>query len=138
MNPAKLRAEDVKGTFLRMGVNPIELLCKIAKSRSKTPVPEHVLKALTELCRYYAPRLSTQAITGRIDSHIQFTEAVQQIMVSADEDTIHALEAVSLKLDALAQGQRRADAPEQADRVIDITPQLLPAPEAEDESESEE
>jgi len=73
VSPAKLRVEDVKQTFIRMGVNPIELLCKIAKS--KKPVPEHKLKALAELCRYYAPRLSTQAIIGRIDGNLQINRS---------------------------------------------------------------
>ena len=122
-SPAKMRAEDVKQTFLRMGVNPIEMLCKIA--RSKKPVPEHKLKALAELCRYYAPRLSTQAITGRIDSNLQVTAAIQEIMLAADPATIKALESVSLKLDSMT---RRAP----HTKVIDVEPLALPEPEDEE------
>jgi len=124
-NPAKMRAEDVKATFLRMGVNPIELLCKIAKSRSKKPVPEHKLKALAELCRYYAPRLSTQAITGRIDGDFQFTAALQEIMLTADPATIKALETVSLKLDSMTRHTPHVE-------VIDVEPLALSEPSASD------
>jgi hypothetical protein len=110
LSHAKMQVEDVKQTFLRMGVNPIERLCRVAKS--KKPVPDHVIKALTELCRYYAPRLSTQNINGRIDGELQVA-TIREILLTADDETQQVLEALSLKLSAADLERRRPD-------IIDI------------------
>lgn len=97
---AKLRTMEVRQTFLDAKCNPILELIKV--SRSKTPVPEHVLKALTELAKYFAPRLSTQSITA-VTTNVNLTAAVHDILTTADEATIRALEQVSLRLDDAAR-----------------------------------
>jgi hypothetical protein len=112
----KLTVEKVAETFLRMGVNPIERLCRIAKS--KRLVPEHQLEALKELCRYYAPRLSTQHVSGLI-VEVDLTHKFTRFMETASEDESKLLERIALALAC----------PDEQGPVIDISAQpRLPAP----------
>jgi hypothetical protein len=91
----KMTVEKAADTFLRMGVNPIERLCKIAKS--KKPVPIHQLEALKELCRYFAPRLSTQNITARVGADIEVAHRIMAV-VAADPTLADAAERIAIAM----------------------------------------
>jgi hypothetical protein len=117
-----LKLEEARQTFSRLSFNPIQEAIKLFRSRKS--VPEHRIKLVAELMKYWAPKLSTQNVAHRIDGTLHLSEAVHQILVTADPATIRALEAVSLKLNDL---EREPRAP-----VIDIFPALpepsVPAP----------
>jgi len=112
---AKLRVMEVKATFIEAGMNPILELIKVA--RSKQPFPEHRIKALTELCKYFAPRLTTQNVNHNIESNVH-VETLQHLAMT-DDAVFLAMETLSLKMSEIQMKASGA--------VIDVRP-ALPEP----------
>jgi hypothetical protein len=114
---AKLRVMEVKQTFIDAKMNPILEMIKVA--RSKEPVPEHRIKALTELCKYFAPRLTTQNVSIAVKGNVQIEELQKIAMV--DDAVFQAMEMLSLKMSELES--------KAAGEIIDVRPALPePAP----------
>jgi hypothetical protein len=109
---AKLRVMEVKQTFIEAGMNPIAEMIKVA--RSKVPVPEHKIKALTELCKYFAPRLTTQNITTTIKGDVRIEELLQNARV--DPAVASAMELLVFKMVELESRN--------SDEIIDVTAAL--------------
>jgi hypothetical protein len=124
----KIRTMEVRQTYIDNDCNPILELIKV--SRSKEPVPEHRIKALTELCKYFAPRLTTQnvAVTVKNDVRIEELQKIAQI----DDAVFQAMEMLSLKMSEIqlkASGaiiDVRPALPEPAP-VIDVMPERNPS-----------
>jgi hypothetical protein len=111
----KIRTMEVRQTYIDNNCNPILELIKVA--RSKEPVPEHRIKALTELCKYFAPRLTTQNVNMVVKSDVRIEELQKIAMV--DDAVFQAMEMLSLKMSEL---ESRADG-----TIIDVRP-ALPEP----------
>lgn len=111
----KIRTMEVRQTYIDNDCNPILELIKVA--RSKTPVPEHKIKALTELCKYFAPRLTTQNVSIAVKGDVRIEELQKIAMV--DDAVFQAMELLSLRMSAIERAP--------SDQIIDMTP-ALPAP----------
>jgi hypothetical protein len=114
----KIRTMEVRQTYIDNDCNPILELIKVA--RSKTPVPEHKIKALTELCKYFAPRLTTQNVNHKIESNVH-VETLQHLAMT-DDAVFLAMETLSLKMSEIQMKASGA--------IIDVTPafpEALPA-----------
>jgi hypothetical protein len=91
---AKMRVEEVKESFIAMRCNPIKEMIRVA--RSKVAVPDWKIKALTELLKYYAPKLTTQHVTHTVRNDIH-AEQLQHLAMT-DDAAFAAMEMLSLKM----------------------------------------
>ncbi len=114
----KIQIEEARQTMARKNFNPV--IEAIRMFRSRKPLSDQRIKIITELLKYWGARLSTQTINAKISGDLHYSEAVHEILVSADPETLRALEKLSLKLNEV-QGQTRAG------DVIDVMP-ALPEP----------
>jgi hypothetical protein len=108
----KIRTMEVRQTYIDNDCNPILELIKVA--RSKEPVPEHRIKALTELCKYFAPRLTTQNVAVTVKGNVQIEQLQKLALV--DDTVFQAMEMLSLKMSEI---QSRAFG-----AIIDVRPAL--------------
>jgi hypothetical protein len=122
------KREDAHQTFASLGFNPIVESVKLFRAHKTTL--DLKIKLVSELLKYFAPKLSTSAVAHTLSGSIE-VEAIQSLMLNADPATAKALETLSLELSRLQLDAHRAahvdpDAPRDR-QILDV--RALPSPE---------